>query len=632
MKQMNLRQKTEILYFVLNTVFFLFVMAVYGTWTSFDIRIFLAFLLLGAVFVFAVPAPVNRLVMFLHGGLFTLYMVTQGCYNKAFHTYYRFNTAIDLLSEVEGAATSAAEFVGFREILTVCLFVFITLLFTLLYFMIEKGEPKIRKTKYWKYGVLGSLAGALIIAVNVFLSIHFLPAEAEGDELFSDEYIYRAVPNGKLFVDRFGLLTYGVRDTVSLFVSDDAYNHERIEEFLAARDEQYESEYHGLFAGKNVIFIQAESFNHVMLDPELMPTIYKMYSEGLVIRNFNTPALPGSTSDTEFMANVSLIPNNDGHAACYLFGENVYKTTLPGIFKENGYTTTAYHNNYGEYYNRDITMYTFGYDHFLDCTDLGMMDTPPDSAVMDVMKYIFSEDKKQWMAYWITYSGHQPYNYDSTGVKDEYVRLVKKKYPNLSEPYVSFYAKNMDLDRSIQAMMNELETTERLDNTVFVFFGDHIVKGLDFTDEGSFYKESGKKYTGNESLTDLYFYCSDLEKPITYAKSATVLDLLPTVADLWGFDIDTHTILGRNIFDPSFTGFYFSEWDDWATDNYCYKMDTNEFTFKKKYDLKTARNEILYFIEEKDVSKQILISDYFADGHSTRHEYTEEELDEREKW
>ena len=260
------------------------------------------------------------------------------------------------------------------------------------------------------------------------------------------------------------------------------------------------------------------------------------------------------------------------------------------------------------------------------------MDTPPDSDVMAVVKYIYSEATKPWMAYWITYSGHQPYNYDSTGVTNEYIRLVKRKYPDLSEPYVSFYAKNMDLDRSIKALMDELETTGKLDNTVFVFFGDHIVKGLDFTDESSFYEESGKKYTGSESLTDLYFYCSDMKKPITFTKSATVLDLIPTVADLWGFDIDMHTILGRNIFDPSFTGFYFSEWDDWATDNYSYKMDTNEFTFKKKYDLKTARNEILYFIEEKDVSKQILISDYFADGHSTRHEYTEEELEEKEEW
>ena len=277
-------------------------------------------------------------------------------------------------------------------------------------------------------------------------------------------------------------------------------------------------------------------------------------------------------------------------------------------------------------------MYTFGYDEFLDCTDFGMMDTPPDSDVMEVMKYIYSEETKPWMAFWITYSGHQPYNYDSTGVSKQDVAKIRRKYPDLSEEYVSFYAKNMDLDKSIKALMDELETVGRLDNTVFVFFGDHIVKNLDFSRNSSFYEESGKKYTGKESYTDLYFYCSAMKKTIRVTKSATVLDLLPTVADLWGWDIDMHTILGRNIFDPDYSGFYFSEWDDWATDNYSYKMDTNEFTFKKRYDINAAKQEILYFIEEKDISKQILVSDYFADGHSTRHEYTDEELEEKEKW
>ena len=61
-------------------------------------------------------------------------------------------------------------------------------------------------------------------------------------------------------------------------------------------------------------------------------------------------------------------------------------------------------------------------------------------------------------------------------------------------------------------------------------------------------------------------------------------------------------------------------------------MDMNEFTFKKRYDINAAKQEILYFIEEKEISRQILVSDYFADGHSTRHEYTDEELEEQEKW
>ncbi|MBQ1326006.1 MAG: sulfatase-like hydrolase/transferase [Solobacterium sp.] len=631
MEQKKRRLILETVYFVLNLVYFLYIMSTYGSWTSMDAEIFVVFALIGAFLFFLSGPLLNRLILFLYGGVFTLYMITQSIYHRAFHTYYRFNTAIDLLSEVRGAASSAAEFVSMEEIITVGVFAGLTLLSFILYFALERGGEKKRSGRYWRV-TGGLLAAALVLIGHLHLRVNALSKEAGAGDLFADEYIYRAIPSSKLFVERFGLLTYGVRDAQSLLIAEDEFSHDWIEEFLAERDDQFISRYHGLFAGKNVIFIQAESFNHVMLDPDLTPTLYKMYKEGLVIENFNTPALPGSTSDTEFMANVSLIPSNDGHASCYRFGENIYKTTLPGLFNDHNYKTAAYHNNYGEYYNRDITMYTFGYQQFLDCTDLGMMDTPPDSAVMEVMKYIYSEETKPWMAYWITYSGHQPYDYESTGVSSQDVARIRRKYPNLSEPYVSFYAKNMDLDKSIKALMDELRTVKKLDNTVFVFFGDHIVKNLDFSRTSPFYRESGKQYTGKESYTDLYFYCSAMQKTIRYPKCATALDLIPTVADLWGWDIDMHTVLGRNIFDPDYTGFYFSEWDDWATDNYSYKMDMNEFTFKKRYDINAAKQEILYFIEEKEISRQILVSDYFADGHSTRHEYTDEELEEQEKW
>ena len=62
-----------------------------------------------------------------------------------------------------------------------------------------------------------------------------------------------------------------------------------------------QNDYTGIFKGKNLIYILAESFNPIAIDKDLTPTLYKLYNEGFKFNNYYTPLFPVSTADGEYM-------------------------------------------------------------------------------------------------------------------------------------------------------------------------------------------------------------------------------------------------------------------------------------------------------------------------------------------
>ena len=607
----------EILYTVLILLYMNYIHDQYSFTTVFDTELY-SIIRYGAVFLIWVIGPMlNRYVLFLYVGAFLFVILGQTWYYRAFNSYCRINTALDLFGEVVGVKESAFEFIQREELMVIGMFVVITLIFILLYFLCQRRCFRLRWRIPYKLAFL-----CLLIPMNHHYQDYLAMTEdlKNNVDLFqmsnTDYYIYDVIPTTNQFVDRFGILPLLYRDG-ELYLQKEvmsAEDKEEIAQFLAGRPEKTENDYTGLFAGKNLFIIQAESFNRASLDEELTPNIYKMYRDGLRVRNFNTPALPGSTSDTEFMTNVSLIPNSEGHAVCYAFPENEYRTTLPKLFNDAGYWTAAYHNNYGKYYNRDVIFPTYGYQDFYDSNRIGVADGTTDLDVMEVLKWMYVENEKPYMIYWITYSGHQPYTLDSFGVSEESVARIKAKYPNLDDSFVSYIAKNMDLDQAIGNFMEEMEKAGKLDDVVFLFFGDHEVKNLNLWGDSIFYEQTGIKPMDEYRYTELYFYNSAMEEPMEYTKTATALDLLPTIANLWGLDYDPHTILGRDIFDPEYDGLFFSEWEYWKTDHYYYNFMDDEFEFLDDYDEEKARQEMDYAFRQKEISRKILKLDYFAAG------------------
>ena len=604
----------EILYTFIMLGFFFWLRTNYSVVNDFEIPLFVIASIILIIIIWLVGPMLNRYITLIYGGLCSLYLVSQRIYFRAFHQYYRFNTAIDLFNEMQGVKSSINEFIVQSDYYPFLILTGITVVFVFLYFFLQ------RKCFKLVYRIPYKLASLLLIflvfnQLNVFnVMIEETRHQEDAFQLNkTDFYIYDQIPNINQFVDKFGLITFGYRDAQTLFEHEyyTEQDYQTIHDFLESRKPMKKNMMTGIFEGKNLLVVQAESFNDMVLDSELTPTLYMMKHNGINVSGFNTPALPGSTSDTEFMANTSFWPNSAGHAICYKYPTNTYLTTLPKMFKNLGYNVKAFHNCYGQYYNRTITFPSWGYDKFYDCTELGLEDTASDKEVMNILKWIMVETNEPFMNYWISYSGHQPYNLDAVGVQEKNVVRIKNKYPELEDSYVAFMAKNMEIDQCLNDLFIELKKVNKLDNLVVFFFGDHLVKSLDMEKGADFYTKTGIEFDESKKYTDLFIYNSTLE-PMTYEKVSTALDLVPTIANMWNIDIDSSTFLGHDIFDEEYNGMHFSEWDFWYTNTYRYDSIKDEFyPLTDNFDKEQARKEIDYYLTMKDISSKVMRLDYF---------------------
>ena len=59
--------------------------------------------------------------------------------------------------------------------------------------------------------------------------------------------------------------------------------------YMAARTPSRRNQYTGMFAGKNLILLTAESFSPWFISQELTPTLYRLTHEGFVFSNYYQP-------------------------------------------------------------------------------------------------------------------------------------------------------------------------------------------------------------------------------------------------------------------------------------------------------------------------------------------------------
>ena len=605
----------EIAFTLSMLVYFVKLHSIYSISGPFEVEFLKIVCLAVIMLIWFVGPMLNRFVMFFFGAIYTLYLVSQNVYKRAFQQYYHFSTAKDLLGEVWGERASAFELVAFKDLAPFIILFIVCLVFFLLYLFLQRNCFDFKWRIPYKLAILLLLFPMHTCLNNYNAHVEELKSQADNFQLYHSEYYsFDMMQNTNDFVEKYGLLTFAYRDG-QIYLNKNVLSnetHQEIEKFLQEQPHQHYSQYTGLFKGKNAFFIQAESFMNVALDPDLTPTLYKMFNDGIVFDGFNTPLLAGSTSDTEFMANTSIIPITMGKSVCYNYYANKYPTTLAGLFDQNGFNPIAYHNNYGEYYNRAAMMPNLGYKSFFDCTGLGREDQATDSDILNEIKWIYSGTNNPYMAYWITYSGHQPYAKDSVGVTDEEWDAIYNKYPSISEEYASFLAKNMDLDRGLSEFISVMEDNGKLDDVVFILFGDHAAKGIDYTEKSDYYVQTGNEYTKESAMTGLVFYNTATEG-FHYYKEGTILDLIPTVCDLWDFEYNANTVFGRSLFDEEYDGFYFSDYGNWVANDYEYNPSTGEFIIKNEssFDADRAHAEMLRRIKEREICNQILELDYF---------------------
>ena len=86
------------------------------------------------------------------------------------------------------------------------------------------------------------------------------------------------------------------------------------------------NEYTGMFKGKNLIQITAESFTPYVVDEELTPVLYRLINNGIRFDNYYQPLWNGSTTTGEFLIMTGLLPSNGYYSMLETVGDNMHLT------------------------------------------------------------------------------------------------------------------------------------------------------------------------------------------------------------------------------------------------------------------------------------------------------------------
>ncbi len=350
------------------------------------------------------------------------------------------------------------------------------------------------------------------------------------------------------------------------------------------------NEYTGLFKGKNLIFILAEAFNSIAVSEELTPTLYKLTHEGFVFNNFYSPVFL-STTGGEFQATTGLIPTQDNLSNWKKYTPNIMYA-LGNSFKALGYNTQSYHNWTYTYYSRQKTMPTLGFDNYLGCgngleKEMNCKWLPSDIDLFNTTLPYY-QDYDKFVTYYVTVSGHAPYAYNSTGNSIALKNINYVKNLPYSNNVKAYLATQIELDRALESLINNLNNAGILEDTVIALVGDHYPYTLTVNEinEISSYKRDG---TIEVNRSNFIIWNPSLNEPIYVDKVGSQIDVLPTLLNLFGIDYDSRFIIGKDILSDEPGLAIFSN-RSWVSDIGTY--NNNHLTIKDNITLENEKEYI----------------------------------------
>ena len=386
-----------------------------------------------------------------------------------------------------------------------------------------------------------------------------------------------------------------------------------IHKYFANEEPTKKNEYTGMFEDKNLIVLVGESFSTLAINEELTPNLYKLYKEGFQFDNFYTPVFPVSTADGEYITDTSLIPKEGVWSFKEIVG-NYMPYSYANVFEKMGYSSNAYHNHTATYYERDKYINTMGYNSYL-AVGTGLEDRMntslwpnSDYEMIDVTTQDYINNDK-FLAYYMTVSGHL--NYTKSGNCMVYRNWDLVKDLPYSDKAKSYIAANIELDKAVGELLNNLQEAGKLEDTVIVISGDHYPYGLtlDEINELSTYKrdDAFEKYR-----MPLLIWSGSMKEPIKVEKTGSSLDILPTVLNLFGVEYDSRLLIGKDILSDVDPLVIFSD-RSFITDKGRYNAITGEFTPNQGAGIEEGYvEEVSKIIYQKyQMSRLILENDYY---------------------
>ncbi|MDR5658502.1 LTA synthase family protein [Serpentinicella sp. ANB-PHB4] len=495
------------------------------------------------------------------------------------------------------------------QVITQNLLWIILLFLPLLFFFIFKNSYFTFSKLQFKYSIL-----FILPIVGIYL-IGLLTLSADGKGLNSAHSLYYTSSNPALSTEKLGLLTtmrLDVQRSVtgwspSYEITSNPIPTEPDIEYDAMEDDEYDynvmdidfkslmenesnseikqmhqyfknvsptqkNEYTGKYADYNLILITAEAFSPMAVRKDITPTLYKMVHEGYNFTNFYVPLWDVSTSDGEYVALTSLIPKS----GVWSFRESS-NIELPFVMgnqlKNAGYKTMAYHNHTYSFYRRDLSHPNMGYDYkgigngldveeIWPASDLEMMEVSVGEYINDV----------PFHAYYMTVSGHLQYNFMGNNMAAKNRHYVEDL--PYSEQGRAYLATQIELDKALDHLLNELDKAGVADNTLIALSSDHYPYGLDHEviDEltGHYVERDFELYRSPFILYTQNMDSKTIDKPVSS------LDIIPTLSNLLGLEYDSRLLMGNDMFSDADPLVIFRN-HSFITEKGYYNAETEEF-------------------------------------------------------
>ncbi|MBQ6569887.1 MAG: sulfatase-like hydrolase/transferase [Clostridia bacterium] len=400
-------------------------------------------------------------------------------------------------------------------------------------------------------------------------------------------------------------------DLAALAQNEDDKTVKAIDNYLSTVAPTEKNSMTGVYKDKNIILLVCESLAPYAIDPQLTPTLYKMTNEGITFTNFYAPLFGTGTSDAEFSVLTGLLPRSDAWAMDV--SSSVYfPFTLANQLRAKGYAAFAYHNNTGLFYHRNVTHPNLGYR--FKAADSGLkLQNPKAVPASDVemieasvKDYLYSP--RPFHVYYMTYSGHSPYNLKDHAMAKKHRDLVNNL--KCTDGAKAYLAGNIELDRALELLLKKLSESGKLEDTVIALTADHYPYALEKEDILSL---TGGKIHNSYDYYESVFVIYDGQRREKVDMLCSSVDILPTLSNMLGLSFDSRMLMGRDIFSSAESVVIMRD-SSWLTEKVYYNASLDLFSVRhgQSADENYRRTVSNTVINRVNCSRQITESDYYA--------------------
>jgi len=502
-----------------------------------------------------------------------LVYVTMAISNTVYYSFFGSFASISLLT-----AIGQVKDVGDAAIAEIRLWQFIFLIFPAIFFLIHR---RLLNRDYFnfvaKFEKSRDLLKKILITGCIVLAIAAMTLSATAFSRLAKQW------NREYIVNKFGMVVYQLNDfvnslkprIVSLFGYDIAVRN-FCEYYDTNRLKMSKNEYTDIYEGKNLIVVHLESMSSFLIDLKIngqtiTPNLNKLSKEGMFFSNFYPQIGVGTSSDTEFTFNTSIMPVTSG-TVFISYPSRTY-VSIPKLLKAQDYYTFSMHGNKASMWNRNVMHPSLGYTDFYSRTSfdvdekigLGISDKSFFRQAITILEEIETNNEK-YMGTIITLTNHTPFDNDelfkqldltyrvSRDTAYEYLRNTKLGDYLISSHYA---------DEALGEFIKAVKASPYFNNTVFVFYGDHDprLSLKEYRNYYNFNKSTGTVLSENDDGYVVYdYYSNELNRKtplIIWQKNDNtakqvdyymgMLDVMPTLGNMFGFY--NPYALGHDIFE-----------------------------------------------------------------------------------